>query len=151
MVAHILVPWKQTERLDGNIGVGIVEEEGKIGIEVVIIGRRCFFAKGFASLFVIQAVEAAGCQNLIDTQDVAILLSVVKLVDIAVKVADDDGAVVFEVGRVFVKDFLGYLRIGLLARYLLSLCRPNGEDENVANDEGNGVEVIGIVPVGDVA
>ena len=50
VVTHILVPWKQTEKLDGNIGVGIVEEEGKIGIEVIFKNDSIFV--GLADVYV---------------------------------------------------------------------------------------------------
>ncbi len=151
MVAHVLVPREQAEGFDGKIGVGIVKEERVVDVEVVVIGRSAFLAKNFAALFVVKAAEAVGCQDFIDAEDIAVLLAIVRLVEAAVEIADDYGSVVLEVWRVFAEDFLGYLRIRFLARNLFTLRRPNGEDEYVADDEGNGVEVTGIVPIGDVA
>jgi len=150
VVAHILVPREQAKELDGNIGVGIVKEERDVGVEVVVIGRSAFLAKSFTCLFMVKAAEAVECQDFIDVEDIAVLLTIVRLVEAAVEIADNNGSIVLEVGGVFAEDFLGYLRICFLARNLFTLRGPNGEDEYVAGYKGNSIEVTGIVPIGDV-
>ena len=105
-------------------------------------------AERFAGLFMVEAVEAVGAENLVDTEHVAVFRGVVGLVNAAVEVADDDDAAAMEVRSVFADDFLRYLWVGLVVVDVLALRRPDGEDEKVVDEQGNSVDELGIVPFG---
>ena len=105
-------------------------------------------AERLAGLFMVEAVEAVGAEDLIDTEHVAIFRAVIGLINAAVEVADDDDAATMEMRSIFANDFLCYLRVGLLVANVLALCRPDGEDEKVVDEQGNGIDNFGIVPFG---
>lgn len=151
MVAHSNVPREKTVGTDGEVGVGVVEEERIVLLEVVEICCSAFMAERLFGLFVIEATEAVGAENLVDAKHVAVFCAVIGLVDTAVEVADDKDAAVMEVGSVFADDFLGYLRVGLVIINVLALRRPNCEDEKVLDEQGDSIDEIGIVPFGDVS
>ena len=80
-------------------------------MKLMVISGRGFLPERLTRLLMIDAVQSERLQNLVYPQYIAILLCIVILVYIAVKVANDQRLVVFEVWRILIYDLLRNLGI----------------------------------------
>ena len=103
-------------------------------MKLMVISGRGFLPERLTRLLMIDAVQSERLQNLVYPQYIAILLCIVILVHIAVKVANDQRLVVFEVWRILIYDLLRNLGIELLFLCPQLLRGPYSQNQVVVHD-----------------